>query len=277
MENEEKTQEQLDTEKAQQAAEVENRAKIQGWVPKEEFRGDQGKWIAADEFVKRADHMMPILKSVNKKLETQVSTLNQKLSETQGMVEKMVKINTKYIDDSYDTQVSQLKMQKRKAAEEQNWELYDKLEIQEAKLSKPEKLEVKTPAPQPQNQSILDDWMDKNKSWFNVDKEMTDYAVFVGEQLKNSQSPIALPGQEAAFCAEVERRIKTTFPSKFSNPNRQRSELDESGLRGGESFSNGKKGWNDLPDEARRQCNKLMAQIPGYKKENYIKEYFEGA
>ena len=82
MPDEEKPQEQVDQERQVQAAEVENRAKIQGWVPKEEFRGDSERWIPADEFVKRADHMMPILKSVNRKLETQVTDLNRKLAET---------------------------------------------------------------------------------------------------------------------------------------------------------------------------------------------------
>src|SRR5512147_2247315 len=80
---------------------VEERARIQGWVPKEEFRGDETRWISADEFVKRADHMMPILKSVNRKLENQVVETNRKLAETKELVEKMVKINSKYIDDSY--------------------------------------------------------------------------------------------------------------------------------------------------------------------------------
>ena len=121
-----KTPEQVEQERRAQV-EVQNRARIQGWVPKEEFRGDQQKWITADEFVKRADHMMPILKSVNRKLEGQVSDLHKKLSDTQGMIEKMTKIQEKYVDDSYVAKRAELRTQKRKAAEEGRWDDYNHL------------------------------------------------------------------------------------------------------------------------------------------------------
>ena len=54
--------------------------------------------------------------------------------------------------------------------------------------------------------------------------------------------------------------------------------MDESNLRGGENqnTSSGKKTWNDLPPEAKHQCTNLLAQIPGYTKEKYLKDYFEG-
>jgi hypothetical protein len=258
---------------------VEERAKIQGWVPKEDFRGDEARWISAEEFVKRADHMMPILKSVNRKLETQVSETNRKLAETQKLIEKMVTINTKYIDDSYDSKVAEIRSQKRKAVEDGNTTLYDDLDRREATIKKPEKIDVPaavanaTDTVHPEMQRFEED----NKTWFGVDQEMTEYAYFVGEQLKNRKSPLALPGKEKEFFDEVSKRIKTTFATKFSNPNRNRTEVDESGLRGSDmGGGNGKKGWNDLPDEAKRQCNKLMAEIKDFKKEQYIKDYFEG-
>ena len=68
------------------------RARLQGWIPKEDFKGDEGRWIPADEFVKRADHMMPILKSVNKKLEGKLTEAEKRLQEIQGTMEKMVKV-----------------------------------------------------------------------------------------------------------------------------------------------------------------------------------------
>lgn len=122
-------------------------------------------------------------------------------------------------------------------------------------------------------------WKDENKSWYGVDQELTDYAVFVGEQMKNGQHPLATPGNEYAFCQEVKNRIQRTFPQKFQNPNRARTDIDESSLRGGDNLDTGtgKKGWKDLPSEARQQCTNLMAQIKGYSRERFIKDYFEGA
>ena len=262
---------------------VMERARIQGWVPKEDFRGDQARWISADEFVKRADHMMPILKSVNKKLEGQVTDLGKKLGDTQGMIEKMVKINEKYTDDFYTSKMAEIKSQKRKAAEDGNFDLYDKLEIQETQITKPEKIEIKTPSgkettidsPNP----VVAEWVDKNKSWWGVDVELTNYAQFLGDQMAKNKDPDATPGREYEFCQKIEKQLKTTFPTKFSNPNRNRSDVDESNLRGGDlpPDTSGKKGWNDLPADAKQHCNKLLMEIPGYTKEKYLKDYFEGA
>ena len=279
---EEKTVEQLESEKkGQESIEIENRAKMQGWVPKEEFRGDQAKWISADEFVKRADHMMPILKSVNKRLEGQVSELNKKLSQTQDMIGKMVKIQGKYSEDFYTTKISEIKTEKRKAAEAGDWPTYDRLEIEEGKLTKPETVEVSQSS---SSENMMNDdnvevqrWERENRTWYGTDTEMTDYAKFVGDQMVKIKDPLALPGNAYAFCQAIKEKVQKTFPHKFTNPNRNRSDIDESNIRGGELPQTGtKKTWNDLPADAKQQCLKLINNIKGYTKEKYIQDYFEG-
>lgn len=260
---------------------VEERARMQGWVPKEEFRGDKTKWISAESFVKRADEVMPILKSVNKKLETQLSDVNRKLASTEGMIKKMVTIQEKYSGDLYTTQLSEKRALMRKAAQEQDFETYDRLEKEVLTLKAPDPIKPEPPpsenhmdSPHPE----VERWMNENKGWFGIDKEMTDYAIFVGEQLKNSKSPLATPGNEYAFCQEVEKKLKTTFPAKFSNPNRNRTEIDESNLRGGDNNeTGGQKTWNDLPQDAKSHCARLLKEIPGYTKEKYLQDYYEGA
>jgi hypothetical protein len=255
-----------------------DRARLQGWIPKEEFRGDTSKWISADEFVKRADHLMPILKSVNRKLETKLTDAERRLSEIQGTVEKMAKVQTKYSTDQYETLVLDIRTRKRQAAETGDLALYDQLEQQEKLVAKPEPIEVKPSPPSDAPHPEVSRWVGENSSWFNTDRELTDYAMFVGEQLKRNQDPLAMPGNEYAFCQEVKNRVQRTFPSKFQNPNQRRGDMDESNLRGGENQNtpSGKKTWNDLPTEAKHQCTSLLAQIPGYTKEKYLKDYFEG-
>jgi hypothetical protein len=58
----------------------------------------------------------------------------------------------------------------------------------------------------------------------------------------------------------------------------KRQDFDEGSLRGGDNIrpSGGRETWNDLPIEARRECSKLMAEIPGYTREKYMKDFFEG-
>ena len=60
--------------------ELEKRAKMMGWVPKEEFRGDITKWTPADQYVKRADELMPIMKTQMRKYEATIGDLQRKVS-----------------------------------------------------------------------------------------------------------------------------------------------------------------------------------------------------
>ena len=271
----------LQTQEPEVDPEIERRARLQGWVPKKEFKGDPLNWRPASEFVKRADEMMPILKSVNKKLEGQIEELTTKLTETQKTMERMVKIQTKYSDDFYGTKISDIKAQKLKAVQDGDIETYKRLDEQESKISKPEPIEIKETPDQTTIDGVHPDvkrWMDENRSWFGKDAEMTDYATFIGEQLKNAKHYLATPGNEYAFCEEVKQRVQNVFPSKFHNPNQQRSDIDEPNIRGGDiNVDSNKKGWNDLPAEAKTQCMRLIGEVPGYTKERYIRDYFEGA
>ena len=64
-------QEQVATEVVQEAPEVnpvEEEARAQGWVGKDEFRGSDDDWVDADTFVKRGKEIMPILRKNNEKL-----------------------------------------------------------------------------------------------------------------------------------------------------------------------------------------------------------------
>ena len=259
---------------------IEERARMQGWAPKEEFRGDPANWRPADEFVKRADEMMPILKSVNKKYEAEITNLKGKLSETSKMVQKMANVQSKYSDDFYDAKKAEIRTKKRQAAEAQEWGQYEDLEQQEAKLSKPEKIEAETPGDnENQLESVhpeIQRWMGENSTWWGNDLQMTNYAMFIGEQMKNEQNPLAQPGNEYAFCEEVKRQVQQTFPTKFQNPNRDRTDFDESNLRGGDNDTGGGNTWNDLPADAKKHCQKLMGEISGYTKEKYVKDYYEG-
>ena len=276
---EELVQEEMETPPETPDPAIENRARIQGWVPKEDFRGDPSLWRPADEFVRRADEMMPILKSVNRKLESQVGTLTKKLTDTQGMIEKMVKVQSKYSEDSYNTAIADIKTQKLKAVEDGNIDMYQRLEAREALISKPESVHVDPKPNENHMESMHPDvqqWVNDNSTWFGKDPELTDYAVYLGEQLKNSKDPSAMPGNEAQFCQKVKERVQKTFPHKFANPNQNITTIDESSTRGVTPPSKTGKTWNDLPQDARQHCSRLLQEIPGYTKEKYLKDYFEG-
>src|ERR1035437_4183631 len=47
---------------------IEVEARDMGWVPKDEFRGDESKWVSAEQFVDHGRHVMPILRKNNERL-----------------------------------------------------------------------------------------------------------------------------------------------------------------------------------------------------------------
>lgn len=267
-----KTEEIVTEEKVVDSPEIIERATLQGWIPPEKFKGDKKGFVSAKDYVERADHMMPIMKAQNIKYERQILGLQQDLSVTKETMNKMVTVQQKYSNDTYDSQVADIETQKRQAADDGDLPLYDSLDKKQKKLAKPETIEVEQPGKVESQRWIQDN------SWFNEDNELTEYAVYLGNKMIESKHHLATPGNEYAFGEEVKKQLKKTFPSKFENPNNKTSDFDETDTRGGEEqLSGDKKSWNDLPADAKAHCNTMLAngEIPGYTKERYIKDYFE--
>jgi hypothetical protein len=251
---------------------IEERAKMQGWVPKEEFRGDPERHITAEEFVNRADHMMPILKTVNKKLETKLSDRDRELAETKETLKRVVSIQEKYATDNFNAKKAEIDEKKRKAIEENDLETYDKLNTAEKNLAPPEPL--KEPEPETKPPEALETWFDENKAWWNVDKDLTQYAVIIGDKLARDNDPLAVPGKEREFADKIKGELKVMFPTKFENPNQDNSEFDAGDTGGGGEVTIAQK-ITDLPQEAQQQFKKLVGQISGYTEKQYLKDYNE--
>ena len=256
------------------------RATRQGWSPKEEFRGDPERWITANEFVERADNIMPILKSVNSKLESKMAELEKQLKEQKEITKKVAKIQGKYSQDFYDSKVSELKIQKLKAVEDGNTELYVKLDDEERKISTPEPVGFDESNEDDLNTGLHPDvvrWKDDNKSWYGTDSDLTEYADIIADRMARKGHGYTT----SQFLEEVKKKVQTMFPNKFTNPNRNTTFVDESATRGSETTNNkNKKTWNNLPDDAKEHCLDLIASMKlagkEYTKETYIKEYYEG-
>lgn len=248
---------------------IEERAKLQGWVPETEFKGDKARWIPADEFVKRADTVMPILKSQNRKLEEKLLNLDKELTKQREITKKMVKIHGKYVDDFYDDRISNIKKQKSEAVELGDVEKYHKLEVEESKLAKPEKLVIEEE--QPQIPPEVARWQSENSHWFGKDQELTEYAAIIGDRLAKQGHSY----NEYQFLEVVKEKVKTMFPDKFNGNSNKSSGVDEAGTRGSETTKAKGKTYNDLPADAKAQCQELLATIPGYTKERYLRDYFD--
>lgn len=89
-----------------EARDYEAEARQLGWTPKDEFRGDESRWIDAEAFIKRGEEQMPLLKK-------QVQDQKGKIE----FLERQVKRLTKAEQTAYDSAVADIKARQREAVE----------------------------------------------------------------------------------------------------------------------------------------------------------------
>jgi len=252
---------------------TEKRAKMMGWVPKEQFKGDATRWKPADEYVARADEMMPIMKGQLRKYEDKISFLQTELVGTRKTIEKIVKVNEKVAQREYEKAKNDLIKQQAEAVAAGNTSEWARLEGEKDKLEPPEKVEV----PQPQGQQmngepspVFKEWHVDNE-WYHSDPAMTRYANAVAQENQNPGIP------QMQWLNMIRDSVKEAFPHKFENPNRNKpAGVDGGANRGGGGGRPKTKNYNDLPADAKIMCDKYVNQKL-MTKEQYVKEYFEEA
>lgn len=207
--SEEKEVPAVETEESVQQAEintVEDQARDQGWVPKDEFSGEEHKWVEAGEFIRRGE--------LFKKIEQQsrhIKSVDQTLAQFKSHYIKMQDIANKNALDA-------LKAERKEARLEGDFEKVDRLEDQmdEVKAQADRtKQEILATTEVPDMPAEVTQWVERNE-WYNKDKPMKAYADTVAMQLADE----GITG--SALLKEVDVQIRKAFPHKFSNPNRDR-------------------------------------------------------
>ena len=271
-------QETVETSEAPEVSpEVESRAKSMGWIPKEEFKGDTSKWRPADEYVQRAEDLMPILRSqlgryeskINQ-YESEITSLKSDLTAQKETSKKIVKMSETAQKMAYEQAKRDLTAKQIQAVADSDIDKWQALEEQKDNLAKPETIEIPEQAPTtPYNDTVFKQWHSTN-TWYQQDKDMTEYAEFQAQKMiqQNPQMPYD------QVLKTVEDRIKETFPNKFENPARQQASSVDSGSQRSVSDESGKKTYRNLPADAKEQCDKLVEQGI-YTKDQYVKDYFE--
>jgi len=250
--------------------EVTNRARGMGWVPQEEFRGDPDKWRPAEEYVSRADELMPIMKAQNRKYETTITNLQGDLKVQRETTEKILKMSEKVAQQAYDKAKTDLVSQQALAVKDGDMETWASLEQQKDKLEKPEEIKIpEVGAVTNESNPAFLNWHQDN-DWYMNDQDMTLYA----NAFANANADPNLPYQ--SVLDNTRKAVERAFPHKFQNPKRTTAAAVDSGsqLNAIDPSKNKKNTYNDLPAEAKAQCNKLVDQKV-ITKEQYLKDYFE--
>lgn len=246
-------------------------AKQGGWVPLEEFRDSEDRWVDAETFVKRGREINPILRKHNKELQKQLESANANAKEAIEAAKEFKEFQKKQFEKEksiLEAQIKSLKESKKQAVTDGDGDrvvaiedAIDTLTQEKADLAPPkETKQTEVPKIDPTLQS----WLDKN-DWYGTDKKKTRQVNALGEGLKE-ENP-SLQGQ--AFLDALDDEIESVFKTKRDKP--------QSGVEGGSTTSrpnkSGKKTYMDLPPDAKAACDRYVKQGLFKTKEEYLAEY----
>lgn len=260
----------------QASAEIANRAQFYGWVPQEEFKGDKTKWVPADVFVKRAEEILPIARSMNRKLEADLTMTKKELAEMRKTVKAVIQAHKKAADGGYESQVAQIEKEQIEAVASADSEKWAQLEQAKKKLAKPEEIPFEEKSVAGDANPVVVQWK-KDNPWYDTDPELGTYADSVSNFI-STRSP-GLAAED--FLDRVKKEVEKRFPEKFGNQRRRHPpSVDHTDFGGGgdNGGGNGKKSYSDLPTDAKAACDETIKQIKAaggkMTREDYVRDYF---
>ena len=149
---------------------IEDRAREQGWKPKEEFDGDTSKWVSAETFVAKGE------------LIDRIESLGKKLKDSEKTIKMLTEHHAKVKESEFNRAIDFLKKQKKEAYEtgdvDKIIEIDDKIAETKEVQKQQRAIDIveNNNAPHPDFVS----WVTENK-WYEKNSEMRADADTFGE------------------------------------------------------------------------------------------------
>lgn len=280
----------------QQTSEIEARAARMGWVPEDEFRGDSSKWTTAEDYVRRAEEKLPVMRAQLKKYDEDNERYEKANAELKKEIASMrddFKAFHKHYQDiekrSYEQAKADIKAMQRRAVEEADSEAFNYAEAkleeiekqQAAREPEPRQSETREPDRQQtqQNQEASPAVLKfvKENPWFEKSPMLNGAMLEFTNDLIREKPYLS----EDDLYAEAKQRVVQAYPDRFPGErqepkqNMKRSQAAAVASSNGAARTTGKKEktFDDLPDEAKAEFTRFASRIPGYTKEEYVKAY----
>lgn len=249
---------------------TEARARAQGWRPKEEFKGPAERWRPADEFLKAAETFMPVAIERNRALEKKIDKLAADLAESKTVLSEFREFASRGEQRAYERAKADLLAKRDVAVAHADTETFKAVEREMAELEKvaaPPKREEKRDPVKPTVVPEIEAWVSENK-WFNSDPVLHSVAKALDADYERTRPGLDIGERLAAVKAEIQKR----FPEKFENPHRE-APTAVSTPSGQAARKKDKRSYENLPPEAKRACDKFVKTIPGFKVEDYVRDF----
>ena len=267
---------------APERSDTETRARAMGWVGKDEFRGPAENWRDADEFVRRGEEELPILRErsrdmarKNAEIEARLARQEREFADRAARLEKMSSIALTRQREQIEANYEAAKRDAVQIGDIQRYEQLNRDQGQAVRQFDQQYHEAVTPKqPQngpelaPQDAAEVSVWTQQNP-WFNADPLLNNYAQAVHMSLRQSKPGMSLREN----LAEVSREIRSRFPEKFGTAERRTPSV-EGGGGGMPSGARRARGVSDLPAEARSVGNEFVKAGAFKSLAEYAKDYW---
>lgn len=267
----------------------EKEARAMGWVPREEWKGDQSHWVDAPAFLERGRQVLPILSANNRKLVEQLTTTSAEvaaLRETVKAQEATVRALEESREEDVKAEVEAMRKElKEKLAAasregdhdaiaeltEQLTEL--KVAARDAELDEEEAKPAK-PAELPQE---IKDWYSRNPEYVKNPRRMALAQAIAFEMRQGGEQATG-----AVFLDKVAEEVEKTLGGEASGHSKVSGGNGGGGRRSGGEASG--KSYEDLPSEAKAACDKMEARLVGPNRahktveswrKSYVKQFFQ--
>lgn len=230
-------------------------ARERGWRPKEEFPGDESKWVDAEKFIERTDTVMPLLKAENKRLKRTLDEMKRQQRQF-----------SKFASKAEERIRAELQSQMEAAVEAGDVPEFQRLQKEADELKPGESGQPKHS--KEEALEAFDNFRDENP-WYDrgnlagaseIEKNARTFADRITEKrlrdLKAGEEP---PPDE--FFAEIAAEVKAKYPQLGANGGRaprQKPVSDVSPSGQGRPQRNSRT-YDNLPAEAKAKCDKWIS------------------
>lgn len=245
----------------------EQEAEKQGWRPKETFvenGGDEGKWVDAKTFVERGESSAPILKSRLEKLERRqvhLESVNESLTKHHNRMLEKEQVRRQEL-------MSQLEEARANAVAEGNAKAFKEADKQ---LKHLEKQQMEEPV-QAQGNAVdpeIDAWLSEN-TWYSEDSHLQAMADGYADKLRKRNPNL----KGRAFLEEVGEYVSGFVKTREGPKSKKREASEEEHVPTRERESpKSERTYANLPADAKRECNRLMSEIKGFTKDQFLEYY----
>lgn len=259
-----------------------------GWRPKELWRGknrdgSEQEFVDAEQFVENYENSAPIRNERTRKLATENEDLKRQVTEMAQKLDQIVTYSKSKEERDLEQVKNSIDYQLQQAKENLDVDKIEELVLKKAQIEKEKFIANQQPVSRETPQEIdpkFTKWHESN-SWFGSDQEMTAMAQGFANQYGKGLAPEALLNvidkQMRVFYPEemaVYPTPREIFANNINRPIQPVIKMVENNSYSGfksPAAAPRKKGYNDMPQEAKEVCKRIK-QDP----EKYAKLYWEG-